>query len=374
MMHIEIPDECFEKITTIYANEINNYLRNKSSNCWISPLSIYDYLYAVRAEQLLTASLSQMDDIIGHIQSLPGWSKLGIFNCRNMKNHWNDCNNCHCNGRCNLQQANVIINDLIKYFGKIYTNWCNRIEYYSPYDFIKALNIRACPYCNLEYIQTATIKHNNNGKTKFIRPALDHFYPKSIYPYFSISLYNLIPCCTTCNTSIKRDEEIGSYIDCIHPYDVHIDYHRNIRYRLLLLSNAARRILRNHNSNISNIYNICGKWIIYDCIPPNGEQVYNGYMRAKKNFEYFGIKERIEQGYDDYITEIYEKTVEYPEEYIRDLQQQGYSLSEALRLFFVNYVKEEDINKRPLSKITHDVIEQCRPDILTELAQGEDNI
>lgn len=32
---------------------------------------------------------------------------------------------------------------------------------------------------------------------------LDHFIPKSKYPYFSLSLFNLIPCCYSCNSKFK---------------------------------------------------------------------------------------------------------------------------------------------------------------------------
>ncbi|TCL67476.1 hypothetical protein EV196_10232 [Mariniflexile fucanivorans] len=32
-----------------------------------------------------------------------------------------------------------------------------------------------------------------------IKPELDHYYPKSLYPYFGVSFYNLIPSCQSCN-------------------------------------------------------------------------------------------------------------------------------------------------------------------------------
>ncbi|WP_333913296.1 hypothetical protein [Vibrio coralliirubri] len=64
------------------------------------------------------------------------------------------------------------------------------------------LGIGVCPYCNIEGIEPD--KPDSNDKV--YRPPLDHYYPKSLFPYLSISIYNLIPCCTKCNSTYK-----GSY-------------------------------------------------------------------------------------------------------------------------------------------------------------------
>lgn len=367
MIHIVIPNQCIEEISKQNASVINNYL---AQNCCLdntSPQCIYDYLHAVTAEKLLSVSLPDMDKIIKDIQALPGWSTMGITNCKGEKNKWDDCKTCKCNGLCKIQKANGIHRDLLDFFERKYNAWCQRSKYFRPYDFIKQLNIIACPYCNLEYVQIATISRNNTNGDKCVRPALDHFYPKSKYPFFALTLNNLIPCCTTCNSSIKGDDEIGSYVDCVHPYDIKIDYHKNISYKLLLLSSGAREVLSNQCPSDGKVCNLYGKWIIYATHPQNGEQVFNGYNRARTNFEYFGIKERIEQGFSDYISEFYQKTVEYPEDYVNDLRSRGYSAIESFRLLFANYIKPEELNKRPLSKITHDIIEQLRPEIFEEL-------
>ena len=73
------------------------------------------------------------------------------------------------------------------------------------------LNIKSCPYCNSQY--TLTVNNPGGGQLKF---QFDHFYPKSKYPYLSISLYNLIPSCASCNLS-KSD--IDASLDThYHPY------------------------------------------------------------------------------------------------------------------------------------------------------------
>ncbi|HEX7854657.1 MAG TPA: hypothetical protein VF503_13275 [Sphingobium sp.] len=56
-----------------------------------------------------------------------------------------------------------------------------------------------CPYCQQAYAFTVFKDH----KSKSFRPTLDHFFPKASYPYLALSLYNLIPACQTCNSSLK---------------------------------------------------------------------------------------------------------------------------------------------------------------------------
>lgn len=84
---------------------------------------------------------------------------------------------------------------------------------YSPYELTSNLKVRSCVFCNRTYTLTRTTK--NNGK--LMRPQLDHWYPKSKFPLLAISFYNLIPCCTYCNSSVKGDDELNTD-DHIHPY------------------------------------------------------------------------------------------------------------------------------------------------------------
>lgn len=70
------------------------------------------------------------------------------------------------------------------------------------------LQIEVCPYCNRQYIYTY-----ENGTQKSNTAEIDHFRPKSKYPYLSCSLYNFVPSCHTCN-SIKHDKDAN----IIYPY------------------------------------------------------------------------------------------------------------------------------------------------------------
>lgn len=68
-----------------------------------------------------------------------------------------------------------------------------------------------CPYCQQSFSFTVT------KKTGKFRPSLDHFFAKSDYPYLAISLYNLIPSCAICNSSLKGTADFFT-VRHLHPF------------------------------------------------------------------------------------------------------------------------------------------------------------
>lgn len=78
-------------------------------------------------------------------------------------------------------------------------------------ELIKSSNISICPYCYRSYIG---IIEEEKGK-RAITPDLDHFYPKSKYPFLAVTLSNLIPSCLFCNQRAKND--IDFYKTSIYP-------------------------------------------------------------------------------------------------------------------------------------------------------------
>lgn len=71
----------------------------------------------------------------------------------------------------------------------------NKTKVYSAQLFIKKFDLRICPYCNRNYIHNIKIDEKEERKIAQI----DHIFPKSIFPYFAISAYNLVPICPSCN-------------------------------------------------------------------------------------------------------------------------------------------------------------------------------
>ena len=71
---------------------------------------------------------------------------------------------------------------------------------YTFYWLFKELNILVCPYCGTSYLEFI-----DTPKPK-LRFHIDHFIPKAMAPYLSLSFYNLIPACNNCNSGEKGEK------------------------------------------------------------------------------------------------------------------------------------------------------------------------
>lgn len=89
------------------------------------------------------------------------------------------------------------------------------IQYMFSYDLMdssqrlllyKKMNVRVCPYCNQQYvyhIQRNYSEGHTNGSVAL--GDLDHHLPKGIFSIFSLSIWNMVPACKTCNGILKHD-------------------------------------------------------------------------------------------------------------------------------------------------------------------------
>lgn len=82
------------------------------------------------------------------------------------------------------------------------------------YSLIRELNMSACPYCNQEDIIIRE-PHQIDKSGRSHRPALDHFLPKSLYPFLALNVYNLLPSGDRCNRSFKADFDM---VDHVNPH------------------------------------------------------------------------------------------------------------------------------------------------------------
>ena len=202
------------------------------------------------------------------------------------------------------------------------------------YKLVENLGIKTCPYCNRNYISFV----NKKRKT---RPQLDHFYPKAIYPFLACSFYNLIPSCSACN-HMKSDDD--SYKDekdgnLVHPYNVK-DGDFTFSYTF---------------DNLDILKSIDEKNIRFE----DEEKIKITLDRKyEKNNEYFQL-ETIYQNHKDIVIELILKEINYPKSYIDELIKNGFGTEEEIyRFIFSNYLKTDDLHKRPLSKLTRDIVEE----------------
>lgn len=203
----------------------------------------------------------------------------------------------------------------------------------------KQLNIRTCPYCNGQY--TLVVKKNTKGfRARF---QFDHFFSKKKYPYLSLSLYNLIPSCASCNLS-KGDSSLQ--LDThYHPYynnlseKAHFRTEHKIDLKKLSLGQMP----------------VEGLSIKFSAIDPAD----NDIVEAHNNM--FDI----ESSYNrclDIVEDLLSKAILYNNEFKDDVMKiKGlFSNDESLyyRYILGNYGLEAEIPERPLSKFTQDIAKQ----------------
>lgn len=122
----------------------------------------------------------------------------------------------------------ILIEELKKLFISTYTSFSNGViiqgngessSVWGAYEYVKLLESTVCPYCNAQF---TLIIENNVGEKGKTRPDLDHFLPKHIHPLFAISLYNLVPSCKICNSSLKGQQDT-SFEKNFNPYEDNIE-------------------------------------------------------------------------------------------------------------------------------------------------------
>lgn len=122
------------------------------------------------------------------------------------------------------------------------------------------LGINVCLYCNKEKIQI--IKGDKN-----VRPDLDHFYPKSKFPFLAVSLSNLVPSGSICNQSYKKSK---SMLDHVHPFIFGINDQQkifNVFYppgKILLSENIKIKIIK-QGGIIDNNFTTFELDSVYNC-------------------------------------------------------------------------------------------------------------
>ena len=198
-------------------------------------------------------------------------------------------------------------------------------------ELAKMLNVKVCPYCNMQYTLFAEEKDGEETEDELAKFQFDHFVSKTDYPMFSMSLYNLIPSCAVCNHG-KRDGELPVELN---PYynDIHKLFHFEVKEPLdLLLGKKVDRVDIKTESTKDN------------------EQIVNTYNNI---FHISTLYSR----HKDIVQEIYEKA--YIAQSTKDIADLLHTDKKRLsELWYGTYLSEKDIEKRPLTKFIQDIKKQ----------------
>ncbi len=228
--------------------------------------------------------------------------------------------------------------DKIEEVSKIfnYTSFSKfRTTRYNAYDLLAELKINVCPYCNRQYINTVRPSSPVGGT----RATLDHFLVKSDYPYLGLSFWNLVPSCYSCNSQLRGTRDIG-----LHPY---VKGFEKILHFYTEIKDITQFI-----GNSKKYFELILKE--YKDIKPD----INDYNNAIKNEKVFRLND-IYQTHKDYVREMIQKAIIYNEVYSEDLYNDFPKIfvdeKDARNMMLSNYTDIENLEKRPLAKLTKDI-------------------
>ena len=209
------------------------------------------------------------------------------------------------------------------------------------------LNLRTCPYCNRNWITKSLDKDNTSFKLYF---DIDHFWPKSKYPWFAASFSNLIPSCVICNQRIKHSDDLDSD-NYLHPYKDDMD--AIIKFEVPA---ESYDIFYNKSTPIN-----------LKIVPRQPRTLMDpDFVKALNTFTFFNLK-NLYNTHLDYVRELMQKDIIYSESYIEQLfndygpsNPSGKifdSKEDLMKMLIGNYVLSEQIHERPLAKLTKDILE-----------------
>jgi len=210
-------------------------------------------------------------------------------------------------------------------------------------ELIEDLKMDVCPFCNRNYI----FKFQDSIKEEArILATLDHYYDKDSYPFLSVSFFNLIPSCNICNSKFKHIINF-SKIKHLHPYED--DFNKRAKFSHFL------KPINNENKNNT----LFSKERIALTLTSIDEED----IPTKNTISTFRLND-IYQEHKNTVLELIQKREIYPDSYIDELAHNYSGLftnrEDLLRLITCGYVNDEDINKRPLSKLIKDISEELK--------------
>ena len=178
------------------------------------------------------------------------------------------------------------------------------------------------------------------------RPQMDHYYPRDLYPYLAVSLYNLVPCCAVCNAAKGPLDTMKDPI--LYPYDEGFSYDMGFQIKA-----------KNGDDWVKILHDGTGEFSLgvekRFLAPLKKEAV------VKNQMEFLHLNELYDM-HKDYIRDILRRQAIYTPERIHDLFEQFDHLfrsrKELEQVLSGTDTDERGWGKRTLSKLTYDIVKQ----------------
>jgi hypothetical protein len=209
--------------------------------------------------------------------------------------------------------------------------------------FFSQNSIKTCVYCHTQLTLTITksfyqkrsgINQVGDIKDRKALLELDHIYPASKYPFLSTSLYNLLPVCGNCNGT-KNNK----------PLDLEM-YTAGNNLDIFRFSLEPQSLI---NYELSKDIQVLKVLVT---------QVDGGANIEKKYNDLFDVKESYNM-HHDILEELLLKKHIYNKPYVQALANRFKKLFPdeltIQKLVVGNYVRPEEVHKRPMAKFMQDI-------------------
>lgn len=208
-----------------------------------------------------------------------------------------------------------------------------RQDVYPP--IARSLGIKACVYCNANYVIS-----DAKGIGYY---DLDHWKPKSLYPYLCTSFFNLQPTCSSCNRHKLDDDK---------PYFRLWGRRGNKAYDVLGINLTRKSIVHYMMSHD------------VEKLQPHFFAYRKSATMIKDNTEKRLHIERIYEEHKDVAEEIIWKYMAYNKSYLiglkRAIKDAVPNISDTKRFIIGNYADPDEIHKRPLANFVQNIAKQLK--------------
>lgn len=199
---------------------------------------------------------------------------------------------------------------------------------------LKDMDVNVCPYCNRIYTVTLTEKGHRS------RPQFDHYMSKSKYPYFAISLLNLIPSCGLCNQA-KSDKEDQILYPYFEEMGTDVMFRTKAENGLTYLTGCP---------SAEDEFSI--ELEETDSITPELQE------KVQKSKDVFHLTQLYNE-HKDYVLYLYRKRYMFSDEYLQmicdSFPEMAGKFDELEGLLYLMDLEKEQWGRRPLAKLTHDI-------------------
>lgn len=242
--------------------------------------------------------------------------------------------------RAKERKSRVEMSPLYQCIEKAFSNYGYDSNLFPNNEIQDDLDLTACPYCNRNFIKIIKVTNRHGVKEASPKGQLDHFFPRSLYPYLAICKYNLVPCCPTCNGPSGKYDKDTRDKGVVSPYELNdtdgLKFKMSVKGgEILNLEHCAQGITISVDTSLN----------------PNMDH----------NEEMFHL-EQIYQTHTDYAAEIYiKKVMKENDIYLHAtkgmLKKHRINLTndDVRRIVNGFYTNPNDFSKRPLSKFRTDL-------------------